>query len=184
MPKSVKYWPTFAGSKQDNARLTDVYFERYCGVNKTRIDDIIDNLRDTKDVSQIVGIGLPGIAKSTEINTYLMTFLKNMSIANTNSKWPNHVWYRCGRNMYQFSLNPNGLPEVTIVPARNLYEIEDLVEQCAYVNDLVLFLDMQETEIDPVLRCRFYLPLSSGDVYAITKSTEKSHGSLFSRSTS
>lgn len=189
LPKSVEYWPTFEGANQLNAPLTNIYFERYCGVNKTRIDDIVENLRNTEHIAQIIGIGFPGACKSTEINTYLMIFLKNIGIpryyvneridANTNRKWPNHVWYRCGSKLYQFSLNYNGNPKVIVIIADTLLVVERLVDQCEYKNDLVLFLDLNEGETNPMLACRVYIPLSNLDVENTTKTIGKRGGTYF-----
>lgn len=95
LPKSLPHWPTFCGIKQEKACSCHIFYERIGDSHGSRIGKTISYLNSN---SKVVSIGLAGISKSTEINTFLMRYLPNIG----QPGWPMEVLYRFELQMIRF----------------------------------------------------------------------------------
>ena len=76
LPKGLSRWPSFlVGKKQSMADCCDVYVRRMKTHNIGRVEKSLELL---KKGNTAIWLGLPGIAKSTDINFVLMQLIKYM----------------------------------------------------------------------------------------------------------
>jgi hypothetical protein len=87
LPDNKMRWPTFFSPKQLTEACQHMFFQRVSPVNKFRMEKTVNLLRGGK---KVICTGLAGIGKSTEMNAYLMGFIKHLG----ETGWPPEVWYR------------------------------------------------------------------------------------------
>ena len=76
LPKTVKKWPTFVVSKQESAGCPEIYFKRIGDTNGPRYEETVKLLLKGR---KVISTGLSGIGKGTEVNGFLMEFLRHMA---------------------------------------------------------------------------------------------------------
>jgi hypothetical protein len=104
LPKALECWPSFYATNQRNAADKLLFFHRVSGTHKIRFDATVQFLREE---DQVVCTGLAGVGKSTELNAYLMEFLRHIG----DEGWPPEVWYRYNTTLLKYAVE-NGVPRV------------------------------------------------------------------------
>jgi hypothetical protein len=152
LPSNVNVWPTFLQStKQIHACAKDVYVQR---LNKCDVGRMNETIKLLKKREIIIWIGLPGIAKSTDLNIILIKLLKELS---SNDGEIKIVAYRATDTIYEFTLNSEGNVQVRTIPAETLLLViqygKDVLSSRRDRN--VLLLELEEAESDPSIKGNF-----------------------------
>ena len=80
-------WPTFCDPIQIGSNDKNIFYQLTSKTHKIRFNETLNLLRNGHHV---IGTGLSGIGKSSEMNAYLIRFMKNIG----EDGWPPEVWYR------------------------------------------------------------------------------------------
>lgn len=157
-------WPSFYATKQENASDTNLFFQR---VSKDQIGRFNATMELLKKGKKVVSTGAAGIGKSTEVNAFLMEFLRHMG----EKGWPPEVWFRFDEILLKFSLQ-GGEPVVE--------EQEDMTLSAVYKQTVpfwsqkvdvcpVLFLELREDEVNPTSHIATLVQLPNHGVEEVTK---------------
>ncbi len=143
LPKSVRKWPLFYDTKQDEAHSCEVFCIHTDRMNNMRRKMIIENtLLGRKSIT----MGSTGIGKSSESNFMLLEFLRNID----RDAYPRNVLYRIpGKCVFDFSIDAmNKLVAKKIPNSRTLDEVFRITEQYNKKSSVIM-LELSESDIDP-----------------------------------
>lgn len=170
LPANIPMWPSFYCSKQERADDRNIFFHRVSSTHSLRFHATIDLLRSGE---KVVATGVAGIGKSTELNAYMMTFLANIGT----DGWPTEVWYRFETTLLKFNMLDNIKCHVEFEESVTLSNLRDRTlkyRNTPILGRPILFLELDEDEVNP----RSYVPTllhpSNRDVYKLTKEFYKS----------
>lgn len=168
LPANISEWPSFYSSKQEEATNRNLFFHRVSQTHSLRFNATVDLLRAGK---KVVATGVAGIGKSTELNAYLMVFLANVG----KEGWPSEIWYRFDKKLLKFSLCDNipCVDEVEFVTLDTLEIMTGKYRKYSIGTRPVLFLELTESEVNPLSYIPTLVQPSNRDVYGMTKEFHK-----------
>jgi hypothetical protein len=168
LPKDLN-WPTFFANKQSLVSSPNIYFQRLADTHGHRQEATIKLLKQRRTV---ISIGLAGIGKSTELNSFLMEFVSNIG----KEGWPQNIFYRVDSYLYKISSSSkSGSSHVDVKLLSRLASSFDTIREFtdSFAKIGVLLLELGEFEFDPHFIIPTYISLSNKNAYSITKTLEK-----------
>jgi len=165
LPKGLDRWPSFfVSKKQTKADCCDVYVRRMKSHNIGRVEKSLELL---KKGDTVIWLGLPGIAKSTDINFVLMQLIKHMG----ESGWPTRVAYRIDDKIIEFAWLDLDV-KVSVSDCPSLSGLNDYASQfrnLALSDKPVVLLELLEDEVNPSFNLPTLVSQSSRDAETLLK---------------
>ena len=158
-------WPTFLETKQEEQRFKNIYFQRQTVLDANRRAYSLDLLCNKK---KVIWTGAPGIGKSCDINHVLIELLSHLG----QESWPSMVAFRVDTDLFTFT--SSGVTR-TQISYDDLHEYSKIHKH----DNSVLVLELQESELDPVIRMPFILAVSTRNLDSKLKTLYKSAGRKF-----
>ena len=153
-------WPTFLEAKQQEQRFKNIYFQRQTVIDANRRAYSLDLLRKR---GRVVWTGAPGIGKSCEMNHILIELLSHLG----EDSWPSMVAFRVDSDLFTFT--SSGVTR-TRISYDDLHEYSKIHKH----DNSVLILELQESEIDPVIGMPFISAVSTINLDSKLKTLRKS----------
>jgi hypothetical protein len=177
-PRELGTFPSFFDSaKQCEAVSTDLIFRRIRPIDEVRFIKTINTLKKGR---KVVWCGHPGIGKSTEANFVLLEFLRHLGDGE-DSEWPTKVAHRVNGQLFLYTWNTTTRRvECEMLPGKTLLNVADfsIYWQTQKIvtkkKPPVLFLELTETERDPLVSIPTFIALSSSDIKSTLKTIDKS----------
>jgi hypothetical protein len=159
-------WPTFATGKQDDATGRSVVFRRISRADRARTTHTVQRLLDGLKTGWI---GTAGIGKSTGINDVLVQLLRHLG----DEGWPSQVGVRMPPFAHVFT-RVDGSILVTKQECHSMLQVERLSLELKS-NNGVLLLELEDSDVDPKVRCPVVVSVSTRKADEMLKTLRKAH---------